>query len=155
MSDYLTVVEVLTIHSVLIDEFGGSDGVRDLGALEAAVFRPQTGYYEDSIAEAAALFESLIQNHPFIDGNKRTALGAMDVHLRMNGVELGGASDDHHKYIIGLMEQGELDWRSIDSWLRDNLEESDREQRQRRIGRELSSPLTEEDSDWLDNDIDD
>jgi death-on-curing protein len=51
------------------------------------VFRPQTGYYEDSIAEAAALFESLIQNHPYIDGNKRMALGAMDVHLRMNGIE--------------------------------------------------------------------
>jgi death-on-curing protein len=66
---------------------GGSDGIRDLGALEAAVFRPQTGYYEDSIAEAAALFESLIQNHPYIDGNKRMALGAMDVHLRMNGIE--------------------------------------------------------------------
>jgi len=63
----------------LIDELGGSDSVRDLGALEAAVFRPQTGYYEDSIAEAVALFESLIQNHPFIDGNKRTALRAMNV----------------------------------------------------------------------------
>lgn len=90
MSEYLTVIEVLTIHSILIDEFGGIEGVRDLGALEAAVFRPQTGYYEDPIAEAAALFESLIQNHPFLDGNKRIALGAADVHLRMNGYELGG-----------------------------------------------------------------
>lgn len=122
MSDYLTVVEVLTIHSIVIDEFGGSDGIRDLGALEAAVFRPQTGYYEDAIAEAAALFESLIQNHPFIDGNKRTALGAMDVHLRMNGVELGGSSGDHHRFIVELMEQGELDWKSIDGWLRANVE---------------------------------
>lgn len=145
---------MLTIHSIVIDEFGGSDGVRDLGALEAAVFRPQTGYYEDSIAEAAALFESLIQNHPFIDGNKRTALGAMDVHLRMNGVELGGPSGDHHKYIIGLMEQGEMDWRSIDSWLRENVE-SDRARRQRRVGQELNSPLTEEESDWPDRDLDD
>lgn len=118
------MVEVLTIHSIVVDEFGGSDGIRDLGALEAAVFRPQTGYYEDSIAEAAALFESLIQNHPFIDGNKRTALGAADVHLRMNGLELGGNSRDHHQYIIELMEQGELDWKSIDSWLRENGEES-------------------------------
>lgn len=154
MSDYLTVIEVLTIHSIIIDEFGGSDGIRDLGALESAVFRPQTGYYEDPIAEASALFESLIQNHPFIDGNKRTALGALDVHLRMNGVELGGASGDHHKYIIELIEQGELDWRSIDSWLRDNVEESDRARRQRRVGRQLRSPLTEEESDWLDSDLD-
>ena len=94
------MVEVLTIHAIVIDEFGGSEGVRDLGALEAAVFRPQTGYYKDAIAEAAALFESLIQNHPFIDGNKRTALGAADVHLRMNGFELGGDSMSHHRFVI-------------------------------------------------------
>lgn len=172
MSDYLTTVEVLAIHSIVIDEFGGSDGIRDRGALEAAVFRPQTGYYDDSIAEAAALFESLIQNHPFIDGNKRTALGAADVHLRMNGHELGGDSTDHHKYIIELMEQGELDWRSIDNWLRDNVESatfgvapdfavpsrdewSDRGKRQRRVGQELRSPLTDEESDWLESDLDD
>lgn len=118
MSEYLTVIEVLTIHSILIDEFGGVEGVRDLGALEAAVFRPQTGYYEDPIAEAAALFESLIQNHPFLDGNKRTALGAADVHLRMNGYELGGDSTEHLRFILTLMSKGLLDWRSIDEWLR-------------------------------------
>lgn len=96
--------------------------MRDLGALEATVFRPQTGYYEDPIAEAAALFESLIQNHPFLDGNTRTALGAADVHLRMNGYELGGDSTEHHRFIVGLMEEGALDWRSIDSWLRRTAE---------------------------------
>lgn len=124
MPEYLTVIEVLAIHSILIDEFGGAEGVRDLGALEAAVFRPQTGYYEDPIAEAAALFESLIQNHPFLDGNKRTALGATDVHLRLNGHELGGNSADHYRFIVGLMEEGELDWRSIDGWLRRTAEKS-------------------------------
>jgi death on curing protein len=171
LSDYLTMVEVLTIHSVVIDEFGGSDGIRDLGALEAAVFRPQTGYYEDAIAEAAALFESLIQNHPFIDGNNRTALGAMDVHLRMNGVELGGSSGDHHRFIVELLEQGELDWKPVDGWLRANVESatsgvasdfsvssrdewSDRARRQGRIGQDLNSPLTEEESNWLDRDLD-
>lgn len=118
------MIEVLTIHSILIDEFGGAEGVRDLGALETAVFRPQTGYYEDPIAEAAALFESLIQNHPFLDGNKRTALGAADVHLRLNGYELGGDSAEHHRFIVGLMEEGELDWRSIDGWLRRTAEKS-------------------------------
>ncbi|MEA3510610.1 MAG: type II toxin-antitoxin system death-on-curing family toxin [Actinomycetota bacterium] len=118
MRDYLRIIEVLAIHALVIDEFGGADGVRDLGALEAAVFRPQTGYYEDPIAEAAALFESIVQIRPFLDGNRRTALAAADVHLRMNGLELAGDSMNHHKVIIGLMEDGELDWRAIDSWLR-------------------------------------
>jgi death-on-curing protein len=122
--DYLRVIEVLAIHTLVIDEFGGTDGVRDLGALEAAVFRPQTGYYVDSIAEAAALFESIVQNHPFLDGNKRTALAAADVHLRMDGLELAGDSIDHHRFIIGLMEDGDLDWRAIDSWLRRNVHPS-------------------------------
>ena len=124
MADYLTVVEVLAIHSMLIDEFGGTDGVRDFGALESAVFRPQTGYYEDPISEAAALFESLIQNHPFLDGNKRVALAAADVHLRLRGLELGGDSMNHHRFIVGLMEAGALDWKAIDSWLRENVEKS-------------------------------
>ena len=124
MAEYLSVIEVLAIHALLIDEFGGADGIRDFGALEAAVFRPQTGYYEDPIAEAAALFESLIQNHPFLDGKKRTALAAADVHLRMNGFELAGESLEHHKFIIGLIELGDLDWRAIDDWLRRNVEGS-------------------------------
>ncbi|GIU92362.1 MAG: death-on-curing protein [Acidimicrobiia bacterium] len=124
MADYLTVVDVLAIHALLIDEFGGAGGVRDMGALEAAVFRPQTGYYEDPIAEAAALFESLIQLHPFIDGNKRTALAAADVHLRLHGLELGGDSMEHHRFIIGSMEAGALNWQTIDAWLRSNAEKS-------------------------------
>jgi death-on-curing protein len=124
LADYLTVVEVLAIHVLLIDEFGGTHGVRDFGALEAAVFRPQTGYYEDPVAEAAALFESLVQNHPFLEENKRTALAAADVHIRVNGLELGGDSMQHHSFIVGLIEAGDLDWKAIDSWLRRNVEES-------------------------------
>ncbi|MFP4074565.1 MAG: type II toxin-antitoxin system death-on-curing family toxin [Actinomycetota bacterium] len=124
MAEYLRVVEVLTLHAVLIDEFGGTDGVRDLGALEAAVFRPQTGYYEDAIAEASALLESLVQIHPFLDGNKRTAVAAADVHLRLNGLELGGDSMQHHQYLVSVIERGDFDWRAIDVWLRKNVEES-------------------------------
>ena len=112
---------MLTIHAILIDEFGGTDGVRDMGALEAAVFRPQTGYYEDPIAEAAALLESLIQNHPFLDGNKRIAVAAADVHLRMHGLELAGDSDEHLSFIIGHMEEGTLDREEIEEWLRANV----------------------------------
>ncbi len=122
MAAYLTVLEVLTIHALLVDEFGGADGVRDLGALEAAVFRPQTGYYDDPIAEAAALLESLVQNHPFLDGKKRVAVAAADVHLRMNGMELAGDSLEHHRFIVGLMTAGDLDWHTIDEWLRSNVE---------------------------------
>jgi death-on-curing protein len=121
VGEYLTVLEVLAIHDMLIDHFGGTAGVRDLGALEAAVFRPQTGYYADAIAEAAALFESLVQNHPFLDGNKRTALAAADVHLRMHGLELGGDSMGHLRLIIALMEAGDLDWQAVDDWLRRNV----------------------------------
>jgi death-on-curing protein len=124
LTEHLTVVEVLAIHALLIEEFGGADGVRDFGALESAVFRPQTGYYDDAIAEAASLLESIVQNHPFLDGNKRTAVAAADVHLRMNGLELGGDSAEHHQFIIGLMVAGDLDWKAIDAWLRSNVEES-------------------------------
>lgn len=116
------MIDVLAIHSIVIDEFGGTTGVRDLGALEAAVFRPQTGYYDDPIAEAAALLESLVQNHPFLDGNKRTAVAAADVHLRMNGFELGGDSLAHARSLIRLIDQGDLDWAAIDKWLRRNVE---------------------------------
>jgi death-on-curing protein len=69
MTDYLTVIEVLAIHEDQIERYGGKHGVRDRGLLEAALFRPQTGYYADILEEAAALWESLSQNHPFIDGN--------------------------------------------------------------------------------------
>lgn len=77
--DYLTVADVLGMHTVLIQRYGGAPGVRDPGALESALFRPQTGYYEDIVAEAAALLESLAINHPFVDGNKRIAFAAADV----------------------------------------------------------------------------
>ena len=74
MTTYPTLEEVLAIHSTLIERFGGSHGLRDKGALESALARPQTGYYRDLIEEAAALWESLSKNHPFIDGNKRVAV---------------------------------------------------------------------------------
>lgn len=83
--DYLTVADVLGMHTVLMQRYGGAPGVRDPGALEAALFRPQTGYYDDIVAEAAALMESLAINHPFVDGNKRIAFAAADVFLRING----------------------------------------------------------------------
>lgn len=88
MKDYLTSIEILALHHALIDRYGGSHGVRDMGAIEAAVFRPQCGYYADILEEAAALLESLLINHPFIDGNKRIAFAACDVFLRIKGYQL-------------------------------------------------------------------
>jgi death-on-curing protein len=73
---YLTVAEVLTIHKQQIDQYGGIDGLRDSGLLESAIFRPQTGYYNSVAEESAALMESLANNHPFLDGNKRVAFAA-------------------------------------------------------------------------------
>ena len=82
------MADVLGMHAVLMHRYGGAPGVRDPRALEAALFRPQTGYYEDIVAEAAALLESLAVNHPFVDGNKRIAFAAADVFLRINGWRL-------------------------------------------------------------------
>lgn len=88
MRDYPTLYDVLAIHALSIEVYGGSEGVRDLGAVEAALFRPQSGYYADIIEEAAALMESLLINHPFVDGNKRTAFGVCHVFLDINGYTL-------------------------------------------------------------------
>ena len=85
MTDYVTTVEALAIHADQIERYGGLAGVRDQGLLEAALFRPQTGYYPNLIEEAAALWESLSQNHPFVDGNKRTAFAITYTFLAING----------------------------------------------------------------------
>lgn len=123
MSQYLTLVEVLAIHDQLIEEFGGAPGVRDGGALESALFRPQTGYYHDVVHEAAALFESLVQNHPFVDGNKRVAFAAADVFLRLNGYLLEVDDHDAYQFIVGSLERGELNVERIDAWLREHVTE--------------------------------
>lgn len=123
MPEYLTLVELLAIHDRLIEEFGGATGVRDGGALESALFRPQTGYYRDVIEEAAAMFESLIQSHPFVDGNKRTAFAATDVFLRMNGIVLDIDESEAYEFIVGSLEQGRLDLERIDRWLRQQIDD--------------------------------
>lgn len=88
MKEYLTALEILALHQVLLEHYGGAPGIRDMGAVEAAVFRPQCGYYDNIVEEAAALLESLLMGHPFVDGNKRTAFAACDIFLRMNGQNL-------------------------------------------------------------------
>ena len=93
MRDYMTTADMLAMHAVLVKRYGGASGVRDPGALEAAVFRPQSGYYSDVVQEACALMESLLINHPFTDDNKRAAFAACDVFLRINGYKLSADAD--------------------------------------------------------------
>ena len=116
--DYLTVVEVLTIHDALIRRYGGKSGVRDPGALESALYRPQTGYYADLVAEAAALLESLAINHPFIDGNKRVAFAVTDVFLRINGHRIRGSSGDILAELMRMFEAGTFELARLEPWLR-------------------------------------
>lgn len=106
------------MHAVLVQRFGGAPGVRDPGALEAALFRPQTGYYEDIVAEAAALMESLAINHPFVDGNKRIAFAAVDVFLRINGWRLRRPPRRIHREMMRMFESGTFDIAHLEPWLR-------------------------------------
>ncbi len=118
---HLSVDEVLEIHQRLVDRFGGPPGVRDVGLLESALFRPRTGYYQDIVQMAAALFESLIMNHPFVDGNKRVAFFATDVFLRLNGWKLEVEPKQAHATLIGLLEAGQCDFAHLLPWLRKSL----------------------------------
>ena len=121
MKDYLTVVEVLAIHADQIERYGGSHGVRDLGLLEAALYRPQTGYYADLIEEAAALWESLAQNHAFIDGNKRVAFAGMYTFLAINGARFTAGAQETHDFIAGLYEANQFSFNRLAPWLRDHV----------------------------------
>lgn len=117
--DYLTVADVLGMHTILMQRYGGAGGVRDPGALEVALFRPQTGYYSDIIAEAAALLESLAINHPFVDGNKRIAFAATDVFLRINGWCLKRQPMVIHTEMLDMLEAGTFDIAHLEPWLRE------------------------------------
>jgi death-on-curing protein len=121
MTDYLTLAEVLAMHADQIERYGGSEGLRDRGQLEAALFRPQTGYYADLIEEAAALWESLSQNHPFIDGNKRTAFAATYTFLAINGASLTAEADAVYAFISRLYETHAFSFEALVPWLRLNI----------------------------------
>jgi len=122
VTDYLTVAEVLAIHADQVERYGGSHGVRDPGLLEAALFRPQTGYYAGLIEEAAALWESLSQNHPFIDGNKRTAFAATYTFLAVNGARLTASAQQTYDFVAGLYERDRFNFDKLVPWLRGHVE---------------------------------
>ena len=116
--DHLTVADVLGLHAILVQRYGGAPGMRDAGALEAALFRPQTGYYADIVAEAAALLESIAVNHPFVDGNKRVAFAAVDVFLRINGWRMHREPTRIHVEMMRMFETGTFDVTHLEPWLR-------------------------------------
>jgi death on curing protein len=120
--DYLTVAEVLAMHADQIERYGGSHGVRDPGLLEAALFRPQTGYYADLIEEAAALWESMSQNHPFIDGNKRTGFAATYTFLAINGARLTADAQETYDFVAGLYDRNQFTFDKLVPWLREHVE---------------------------------
>lgn len=120
--DFPTIQEVIALHDALIGAFGGTTGIRDEGALAAALMRPQLGYYDGLIQEAAALMESLANNRPFVDGNKRVAFFITDTFLRMNGRFIDCDNDDAYAFFMRLFETGSFRFTELHSWLEEKVE---------------------------------
>jgi death-on-curing protein len=119
--DFLSLDEVLAIHERLFERFGGDHGVRDRGLLESALFRPQTGYYAHVEEMAAAMFESLLVNHAFVDGNKRVAFFATDIFLRLNGWKLLVSADEGEHFIIEMLEANDRSFEDIRKWIQAHI----------------------------------
>lgn len=118
---FLTITQVIHIHDELVREFGGAFGVRDEGALESAVARPATGYYDSLAAEAAALMESLFNNHPFVDGNKRTATAATEIFLNLNGYFIDCDDFAAYEFFMQLFDEGTLRFDNLLRWLEEHI----------------------------------
>ena len=118
--DYIRAGDILAIYADQIERYGGGEGIRDPGLLEAALFRPQTGYYPTLIDEAAALWESLSQNHPFVDCNKRTAFAATYVFLAINGLDIIATDDEAQDFVLGLYATSSITFDNLRAWLSEN-----------------------------------
>ncbi len=121
MIRFPSVQEALELHRRLIERFGGEGGIIDAGLLESALFRPQTGYYENLAQMAAALMESLIINHPFVDGNKRMAFFLTDVFLRMNCWCIRVQPVPGRRFIVKVIGERADRFRLIETWIRKHL----------------------------------
>ena len=119
MTGYVTTADALFFHKQLIERYGGAPRIRDVGALESALHRPQTGYYDTLIHEMAALLESLVQNHPFVDGNKRVAFAVVDVFMRINGFTITASSAAIYNRTIKLLEEHAFDMEHLVPWLQE------------------------------------
>jgi death-on-curing protein len=116
---------VISIHKLLIKEFGGSDGLRDLSVLESAVNRPfqtfdQIDLYPNTADKAAAIIESIVKNHPFIDGNKRTGYVVMRLMLMEDDLDIQATEDEKYDFVIQIAD-GRLDFEQIKQWIEEKL----------------------------------
>lgn len=121
--EYLFPHQVLYLHKRVIEVSGGSHGVRDEGLFESAVYRPQASFggqdlYPDVFAKAAALGHSLVKNHPFVDGNKRTGFEAMRLFLRINGKDLSASDDQKFDLVMKIASDPRFDEHRIADWLK-------------------------------------
>jgi death on curing protein len=119
---YLTAEQVLFIHYRLVNETGGEHGIRDIGLLESAVARPKATFdgqdlYADIFEKAAALMESLVNNHPFIDGNKRTGIACAVLFLRQNGITFNAKNSEVEKFTLQVAKS-EVDPKGIAKWFK-------------------------------------
>ena len=127
MIRYLTLVEILDIHHQVTQCSGGAEGIRDLGALESAIAQPRMTFggedlYPTIIDKAATLGFSIVMNHPFVDGNKRTGHAAMEIFLVLNGLEINASTDEQEAIILALAS-GELDRDIFTNWLQQSIKE--------------------------------
>ena len=114
---YLALDDALFIHREQLRLFGGAPGIRDLGLVEAALLRPQTGYYDGVIEQAAALWESLAMNHGFVDGNKRVAFACVDIFLELNGRRIIATPAEVIAFIYERLETGTMNKDRLLAWL--------------------------------------
>ena len=122
---YLTLGEVVDLHDRLLEATGGAPGIRDLGALDSATAQPKATFgradlYPTLVDKAAALCFSLVQNHPFVDGNKRVGHAAMETFLVLNGAEIDAAVDEQERLMLDLAA-GLIDRPRLTDWLRQHL----------------------------------
>ena len=118
-----TVEEVLALHAMLIERYGGHGGVRDLGVLDAALHRPRSGYYGSLSEQAGALLQSLANGNAFVDGNKRVAFATMAIFLRINGFELCATADEAEAFLVDEVIRGGAPLPEIASWLEAHMHE--------------------------------
>jgi death-on-curing protein len=122
---YLTLAEVVELHELVLEAAGGAAGVRDLGGLESALAQPKASFegqdlHQTLVEKAAALCFSLVQNHPFVDGNKRTAHAAMETFLVLNGNEIEASVDEQERVMIEI-SAGRLQRAQLVEWLQDHV----------------------------------
>jgi len=122
VTSYLSPEQVLFLHSRLISETGGAHGIRDLGMLLSALGRPQTTFedqelYPDLFTKSAALMDSLVRNHPFVDGNKRTAITSAGIFLRINGLQLTVENEEMVRFTLACA-QSQVSLAEMTGWFK-------------------------------------